>query len=277
MFLTPGIQSAFLLPICPIAAQVGRNSLVVMAPSAYDTHSNPFPTHSLLFWMRIGGGSWKFAPSVANNHIGVIVSGMYCRPAARPSDRPFLVPEEVNALFRDKNRMEMKEPNANWAMTSPYLCDMLSQFQYPLYYADGVKYGVPWFANNVQKVYFPINEKDSHWVLRELHISSGLITIYDSPGCPPNGIESRLFWLDLREKLQLQIPLFLDNAKVFEKKNIVKDDYSIIFNLRMASQSKVVFMVIVDYGFAYFYTGCHIIYLWRLMIPSVLHWHIMND
>ncbi|GKG02869.1 ulp1 protease family, C-terminal catalytic domain-containing protein, partial [Tanacetum coccineum] len=63
-------------------------------------------------------------------------------------------------------------------------------------------------------VYFPINEKDSHWVLRELHISSGLITIYDSLGCPPNGIET---------------PLFLDNAEVFEKKNIVKDDYSISF------------------------------------------------
>ncbi|GKE79259.1 hypothetical protein Tco_1545379, partial [Tanacetum coccineum] len=70
--------------------------------------------------------------------------------------RTVTVPEEVNALFRDKNRMEMKwtfpwEPNVDWAMASPYLCDMLSRFQYPLYYTDGVKYGVPWFANNVQK------------------------------------------------------------------------------------------------------------------------------
>ncbi|GKD85738.1 ulp1 protease family, C-terminal catalytic domain-containing protein, partial [Tanacetum coccineum] len=148
--------------------------------------------------------------------------------------RTVSVPGEINALFRDKNRMEMKwtfpwEPNADRAMASPYLCDMLSRFQYPLYYADGVKYGIPWFANNVQKVYFPINEKDSYWVLRELHISSGLITIYDSLGCPSNGIETRLFWLDLREKLQFQIPLFLDNTEVFEKKNIVKDDYSISF------------------------------------------------
>ncbi|GJW22389.1 ulp1 protease family, C-terminal catalytic domain-containing protein [Tanacetum coccineum] len=149
--------------------------------------------------------------------------------------RTVTVPEEVNALFRDKNRMEMswtfpwcadghlvyidfweklvgrshtkrgwlstshldlwidylwqfREPNADWAMASPYLCDMLSRFLYPLYYAGGVKYGVPWFANNVQKVYFPINEKDSHW-----------------------------------------IPLFLDNVEVFEKKNIVKNDYSISF------------------------------------------------
>ncbi|GJW57148.1 ulp1 protease family, C-terminal catalytic domain-containing protein [Tanacetum coccineum] len=169
--------------------------------------------------------------------------------------RTVTVPEEVNALFRDKNRMELvgrshtkrgwistfhldfwidylwqfREPNADWAIASPYLCDMLSRFQYPLYYADGVKYGVPWFANNVQKVYFPINKKDPHWVLEELHISSGLITIYDSLGCPHNVIETCLFWLDLREKLQFQIPLFLDNVEVFEKKNIVKDDYSISF------------------------------------------------
>nr|GEU39404.1 ulp1 protease family, C-terminal catalytic domain-containing protein [Tanacetum cinerariifolium] len=116
---------------------------------------------------------------------------------------------------------QFREPNADWAMASPYLCDMLSRFQYLLYYADGVKYGVPWFANNVQK--------DSHWVLGELHISSGSITIYDSLGGPPNGIETRLFWLELREKLQFQIQLFLDNVEVFEKNNIVKDDYSINF------------------------------------------------
>ncbi|GJZ55113.1 hypothetical protein Tco_0610306, partial [Tanacetum coccineum] len=78
--------------------------------------------------------------------------------------------------------------NADWAIASPYLSDMLSRFECLLYYADGVKYGVPWFANNFQKVYFPINEKDSHW-----------------------------------------IPLYLDNAKVFEKKNIVKKNYSITF------------------------------------------------
>ncbi|GKC31026.1 ulp1 protease family, C-terminal catalytic domain-containing protein, partial [Tanacetum coccineum] len=148
--------------------------------------------------------------------------------------RTVSVHEEVNALFRDKNRMEMKwtfpwEPNADWAMASPYLCDMLMYIDYLYLTLSLLFVAIQGFANNVQKVYFPINEKDSHWVLGELHISSGLITIYDSLGCPPNGIETRLFWLDLREKLQFQIPLFLDNAEVFEKKNIVKDDYSISF------------------------------------------------
>nr|GEV18483.1 phospholipase-like protein [Tanacetum cinerariifolium] len=87
------------------------------------------------------------------------------------------------------------------AMASPYLSEMLLWFKYSLYYIDSVKYGVPWFANNVEKVYFPINEKDSHQVLEELHIISGLITIYDSLGGPPGGIETRHFWLELREKL----------------------------------------------------------------------------
>ncbi|GKB87246.1 phospholipase-like protein [Tanacetum coccineum] len=173
------------------------------------------------------------------------------------------VPEVIMALFRDKNRMEMRgtfpwvddghlvqidfweklvgrshtkrgwlssdDPNADWEIASPYLSVMLSRFEYPLYYADGVKYDVPWFANTVQKVYFPINEKDSHWVFGELHIISGLITIYDSLGGPPNGIETRYFLLQLREKLMFQILLYLDNAEVFEKKNIDKLKYSITF------------------------------------------------
>ncbi|GKE86294.1 hypothetical protein Tco_1560036, partial [Tanacetum coccineum] len=45
--------------------------------------------------------------------------------------RTVSVPEEINVLFCDKNRMEMKwtfpwEPNADWAMATPYLCDMFN-------------------------------------------------------------------------------------------------------------------------------------------------------
>ncbi|GJX92734.1 hypothetical protein Tco_0347320 [Tanacetum coccineum] len=50
---------------------------------------------------------------------------------------------------------QFRDPNDDWAMTSPYLSDMLLRFEYPLYYVNGVKYGVPWFAINVEKVYFP--------------------------------------------------------------------------------------------------------------------------
>ncbi|GJR77675.1 hypothetical protein Tco_0090040 [Tanacetum coccineum] len=114
--------------------------------------------------------------------------------------RPVSVPEAVMALFRATLKEVgylVMDPNADWAIASPYLSDMLSRFEYPLYYADGVKYGVPWFAHSL---------------------------------CgPPNGKETSHFWLQMREKLMFQIPLYLDNVEVFEKKNIDKENYSITF------------------------------------------------
>ncbi|GJU72388.1 ulp1 protease family, C-terminal catalytic domain-containing protein, partial [Tanacetum coccineum] len=50
----------------------------------------------------------------------------------------------------------------------------------PCCYVDGVTYGVTWFVDSVEKAYFPINGEDNHWVLVELHIRSGVITLYDS-------------------------------------------------------------------------------------------------
>ncbi|GJW16964.1 ulp1 protease family, C-terminal catalytic domain-containing protein [Tanacetum coccineum] len=122
-----------------------------------------------------------------------------------------------------------RQPNDDWAMASPYLSDMLSRYELPLYYADGIKYGVPWFASGVEKVYFPVNEKDFHWCLAELHIRSGVITFYDSLGGPSNGIEDRLFWLELRQIFEFHIPTYMDYADVFVKKNIDKTNYSISF------------------------------------------------
>ncbi|GJT55816.1 ulp1 protease family, C-terminal catalytic domain-containing protein [Tanacetum coccineum] len=173
--------------------------------------------------------------------------------------RTVTVPEPVMSLFRDKNRMELRWtfPGVEeghvvqmdfWeklvdrshtkrgclssdAMASPYLSDILSRYEYPLYYADGVKYGLPWFANNVEKVYFPINEKKSHWVLAKLDIFSGVITIYDTLGAPPCGIETCHFWLDLRQKFEFHIPLYLDNAEVMSHKIPLEVDAPIDFAL----------------------------------------------
>ncbi|GKB87277.1 hypothetical protein Tco_0959549 [Tanacetum coccineum] len=115
--------------------------------------------------------------------------------------RSVSVPEEIISLFRDKKKMEMQwtfpwlddgyriqmdlwkrlvgrstskrgwladDPNDDWAMASPYLSDMLSRYELPLYYADGIKYGVLWFVSGVEKVYFPVNEKDFHWLSHNL-------------------------------------------------------------------------------------------------------------
>nr|GEV86668.1 phospholipase-like protein [Tanacetum cinerariifolium] len=57
-----------------------------------------------------------------------------------------------NASKRTMNVEDGHEPNDDWAMASPYLSDMLLRYEYPLYYADGIKYSVPWFVNNVEKV-----------------------------------------------------------------------------------------------------------------------------
>ncbi|GJR16758.1 ulp1 protease family, C-terminal catalytic domain-containing protein [Tanacetum coccineum] len=112
---------------------------------------------------------------------------------------------------------QFKQPNDDWAMTSPYLSDMLLRYEYPLYYADGVKYGVPWFAKSVKKV------------LGELDITSGVITFYDSLGGPPDGVETHHFLLEVRQKLEFQFLLYLDSTEVFEKKEIDKACYSISF------------------------------------------------
>ncbi|GJY58401.1 ulp1 protease family, C-terminal catalytic domain-containing protein [Tanacetum coccineum] len=83
-------------------------------------------------------------------------------------------------------------------------------------YVDGVTYGVPWFADSVEKAYFPINGEDNHWVLAELHIRSGVITLYDS--LPPQNtlVESREWWLDMRKCYAEKFPKLLiefDNGK----------------------------------------------------------------
>ncbi|GKB72755.1 ulp1 protease family, C-terminal catalytic domain-containing protein [Tanacetum coccineum] len=124
---------------------------------------------------------------------------------------------------------QFRQPNDDLAMASPYLSDMLLWYEYPLYYANGVKYSVQWFAKSVKKVYFLVNESDSHWVLGELDITSGVITFYDSLGGAPGGVETRHFWLEVRQRLEFYFPLYLDSAKVFEKKKINKASYAISF------------------------------------------------
>ncbi|GJR50544.1 ulp1 protease family, C-terminal catalytic domain-containing protein [Tanacetum coccineum] len=117
----------------------------------------------------------------------------------------------------------------DWAMESPYLSDILLRCEFFVFYADGVKYGVPWFAKSVEKVYFPINEKDFHWCRAELHIRSDVVTFYDSLRAPIDGIETRLWLLKLRQIWEFHIPLYLEETKVFEKKNIDKTNYSVSF------------------------------------------------
>ncbi|GJX30341.1 ulp1 protease family, C-terminal catalytic domain-containing protein [Tanacetum coccineum] len=101
---------------------------------------------------------------------------------------------------------------------SPYMSEMcFLRYDFLNICLMSIKYGVLWFASGVEKVYFPVNEKDFHWCLAELHIRSGVITFYDSLGGPSNGIKDRLFWLELRQIFELShnLPLEVDDSIEF--------------------------------------------------------------
>ncbi|GJW37346.1 ulp1 protease family, C-terminal catalytic domain-containing protein [Tanacetum coccineum] len=101
----------------------------------------------------------------------------------------------------------------------------------PCCFVDGVTYGVPWFSESVEKVYFPINAEDNHWVLAEFHIRSGVITFYDSLPSKNLIVEDRKWWLDARQLYVDKLPNLLIQIEVMEKKNIDPSNYSISYQL----------------------------------------------
>ncbi|GKB01321.1 ulp1 protease family, C-terminal catalytic domain-containing protein [Tanacetum coccineum] len=98
-------------------------------------------------------------------------------------------------------------------------------------FVDGVTSGVPWFSESVEKVYFPINAEDNHWVLAEFHIRSGVITFYDK--LPPKTliVEERKWWLDARKLYADKLLKLLIQSEVMENKNIDPSNYSISYRL----------------------------------------------
>ncbi|PWA66240.1 phospholipase-like protein [Artemisia annua] len=72
-------------------------------------------------------------------------------------------------------------PNeADWVVVSPHFSQAILAGVFPTYYSNGVRYPVPW--KDVERVFFPVNEPDKHWILAELHIATGVVTFYDSLG-----------------------------------------------------------------------------------------------
>ncbi|GJS07932.1 ulp1 protease family, C-terminal catalytic domain-containing protein [Tanacetum coccineum] len=117
----------------------------------------------------------------------------------------------------------------DWAIVGPFFNTFMLRNELSCCYADSVTYGVPWFAQFVKKVYFPINVEEVHWILSELHIRSGVVTFYDS--LPPNDltVENKKWWLDMRACYAYQIPTLLLKIKVLDKKNIDPANYSITY------------------------------------------------
>nr|GEW83247.1 putative reverse transcriptase domain-containing protein [Tanacetum cinerariifolium] len=73
-----------------------------------------------------------------------------------------------------------RQPDTDWAMVSTHFLPCTLGGNMIDCYSNGVRYPVKW--RDVEKVYFPINEPKRHWCLAELHITTGVITFYDSLG-----------------------------------------------------------------------------------------------
>ncbi|GJR11049.1 phospholipase-like protein [Tanacetum coccineum] len=163
------------------------------------------------------------------------------RPKHAPKTRT-IVPAEISDMLRDNKDKCFYFP---WTNEGSYVCSKFWESllglgkerrgwlsdTMPCCYVDGVTYGVPWFSESVEKVYFPINAEDNHWILAEFHIRSGVITFYDS--LPPENliVEDRKWWLYARQVYADKLPKLLIQSEVMEKKNIDPSNYSISYRL----------------------------------------------
>ncbi|GJZ06086.1 phospholipase-like protein [Tanacetum coccineum] len=84
-------------------------------------------------------------------------------------------------------------------------------------------YPVAW--RDVEKVYFLVNEPKKHWCLVELHISTGVVTFYDSLGWVCGN--RRPWWRMMRRRLPQQLTLYLQEHEVLQIKGIAVETYKI--------------------------------------------------
>ncbi|GJR63815.1 ulp1 protease family, C-terminal catalytic domain-containing protein [Tanacetum coccineum] len=125
----------------------------------------------------------------------------------------------------------IRPAEADWAICGPFFNTFMLGDKMSCCYVDGVTYGVPWFSESVEKVYFPINAEDNHWILAEFHIRSGVITFYDSLPLENLIVEDRKWWLWARQVYADKLPKLLIQSEVMEKKNIDPSNYSINYRL----------------------------------------------
>ncbi|GJU63893.1 phospholipase-like protein [Tanacetum coccineum] len=116
-----------------------------------------------------------------------------------------------------------KEPDADWAMASPYFLTCTLGGSMIDYYSNGVRYPVAW--RDVEKVYFLVNEPKKHWCLVELHISTGVLTFYDSLGWVCGN--RRPWWRTMKRTLPQQLTLYLNELGVLQSKGIAVETYEI--------------------------------------------------
>ena len=68
-----------------------------------------------------------------------------------------------------------------------------------------------------------------HWFLAELHLSTGVVTFYDSLGTPE--VEDRPDFLKMRATLEEMLPKYLSLCNVFKAKSMSRSKYKIKFGV----------------------------------------------
>ncbi|GJT71795.1 retrovirus-related pol polyprotein from transposon TNT 1-94 [Tanacetum coccineum] len=144
-----------------------------------------------------------------------------------------------------------RTPNADWAIAGPHFCPTILAGGMPVYISNAKQGHVPW--TEVDKVYFPLNEPNTHWALAELHLRIGLITMYDSMASRKRNkaapiVENRNWWLNMRESMSQQLPLFLDKIGVLKRKGLVVGDYKITYKFEKKVPHQGSYMETVEYG-----------------------------
>ncbi|PWA77936.1 phospholipase-like protein [Artemisia annua] len=138
------------------------------------------------------------------------------RPKGSPANRVNTF-RDINLVLRTEKDLYYSFPWADnvvdWTFWSALLCK------------GGNRRG--WLSD---AVYFPVNETEVHWVLAELDICSGVITLFDSLGGPRNPNEDgRPWWEKWRKVLAEHLPLYLYESEVLQRKNIDPSSYYITF------------------------------------------------
>ncbi|PWA93253.1 phospholipase-like, Aminotransferase-like mobile domain protein [Artemisia annua] len=113
----------------------------------------------------------------------------------------------------------------DWSMVSCFSLPLLMQGSIPLFYANKEKYPLGWA--DVERVFIPINEPETHWSLVVFHIRTGNVTFYDTQGYPQP--ETRLFYLRMRETLETRLLEVLKAEDVFDQLGIDPVSYRIKF------------------------------------------------
>ncbi|GJQ90396.1 putative reverse transcriptase domain-containing protein [Tanacetum coccineum] len=103
-----------------------------------------------------------------------------------------------------------RQPDANWVMVSPHFLPCTIGGNMIDCYSNGVRYPVAW--RDVEKVYFSVNEPKRHWCLAEIHITTGVVTFYDSLGWVCSNW--RLWWRNMKRTLPQQLTLYLNKHGV---------------------------------------------------------------